>query len=399
MPQVPASARGGVGPPLTPVRILLVGDYPPDARLGSTKVLVKLQEEFRALGHSCDVLLSDGIGETPRNFHLRQAFGPVAAWRAVARAFKAHGPYDVVDVASAEGFWIASLGRGAVGGAAVVSRSNGLEHLNYRRMLDDARAGIVSKPWTRRWFHPAVRLTQVAAAARASDRLLLLNEGDRSFALAEDWKPDSEIDVVPHGVSRRFLEDAPPPTAPRGGGILFCGTWTLVKGVPYLADAFSRLVQSGRAVNLTVLGGGVPEADIRRAFSPEAERLVTVRDRVAEDEVMAAYRTHDVLAWPSTYEGFGMVVVEAMSQRLPVVTTPAGCAEALVEDERTGLLVRRRDPAALAAALERMLTDRSLRSHTAEAAFHCVRGMTWTRTAERTLEVYTKAIAARADDR
>jgi hypothetical protein len=34
------------------VRILLVGDYPPDPRLGSTKVLIKLQEEFRALGHT-----------------------------------------------------------------------------------------------------------------------------------------------------------------------------------------------------------------------------------------------------------------------------------------------------------------------------------------------------------
>ena len=40
------------------MRILLVGDYARDARLGSTKVLFKLQEEFRALGHVCDLLLS-----------------------------------------------------------------------------------------------------------------------------------------------------------------------------------------------------------------------------------------------------------------------------------------------------------------------------------------------------
>ena len=141
------------------MRILLVGDYPPDARLGSTKVLVKLQEEFRALGHSCDLMLADAIGERPRDFHLRQAFGPVAAWSAVHRAFKEAGPYDVVDVASAEGLWLASLGRRAINGASIISRSNGLEHLNYKRQLDDAEVGLASRPWTRRSARSLARST------------------------------------------------------------------------------------------------------------------------------------------------------------------------------------------------------------------------------------------------
>ena len=377
------------------MRILLVGDYPPDARLGSTKVLVKLQEEFRALGHSCDLMLSDEIGPHPRTFHLRQALGPFAAWSAVRRAFKKNGPYDVIDVASAEGLWLASVGRHSVNGAAIIARSNGLEHLNYRRMLDDADAGLASKPWTRRWFHPAVRLTQVAATARAADRLLLLNDSDRAFAVARHWKAESEIDVVPHGVSRRYFEPPLSPSAPRGRGILFCGTWAPMKGVTYLADAFARLVRAERRVNLTILGGAVAPAVIEASFPLEARALLTIVDRVPEDAVMAAYREHDVLAFPSTYEGFGMVLVEAMSQRLPVVGTPAGCASSLIQHERTGLSVPPRDPAALAAALDRMLDNRDLAGRCAQAAFEQVRGMTWTRTAERTLEVYQKAISAR----
>jgi glycosyltransferase involved in cell wall biosynthesis len=381
------------------VRILLVGDYPPDPRLGSTKVLIKLQEEFRALGHVCDLLLSDGLEHAPHNPYFRQAFGPVAAWLAVRRMFKTQGRYDVVDVASAEGLWIASLGRSALGGAVVISRSNGLEHLNYRRMLDDAAAGLTSKPWTRRLFYPAVRLTQVAGAARAADRLLLLNDGDRAFALERGWKSEAEIDVVPHGVSGRFLADAPPGREERGRGILFCGSWTAMKGVAYLADAFSRLVDSGRVTNLTILGGAVPEDEIRSAFAPEARRFLTTLDRAPEDEVMAAYRVHDVFAFPSTYEGFGMVVVEAMSQRLPVVATPVGCAGSLIIPECTGLLVPPRNPAALAAALERMLTDANLRARCSAAAFDRVRRMTWTSTAEHTLDVYMRAIAARSGGR
>jgi glycosyltransferase involved in cell wall biosynthesis len=379
------------------MRILLVGDYPPDPRLGSTKVLVKLQEEFRALGHTCDLLLADGLERAPRNPYLRQAFGPMAAWSAVRGMVKRRGPYDVVDVASAEGLWIASIGRRALGGAAVISRSNGLEHLNYQRVLDDAADGLARKPWTRRLFHPAVRLTQVAAAARAADRLLLLNDADRAFAMERRWKTGAAIDVVPHGVSQVFLDGAPGAGGTRGRGILFCGSWTPVKGVTYLADAFSRLIRAGRSLNLTVLGGAVPAEEIRAAFAPEARTHLTILDRAPEAEVMAAYRTHDVLAWPSTYEGFGMVVVEAMSQRLPVVATPVGCARSLVVAERTGLVVPPRNPEALAAALERMVTDEDLRRRCSQTAFELVRDMTWTRTARQTLDVYARALQARSN--
>jgi glycosyltransferase involved in cell wall biosynthesis len=373
------------------VRILLAGDYPADPRLGSTKVLIKLQEEFRALGHTCDLLLADGIGAFPRNGHVRQALAPLRALRAIHRMFHRQGPYDVVDVASAEGLWVGVFRRQLFSGSVVVSRSNGLEHLNYARMLDDHAEGLLNKPWPRRIFHPLVRLSQVAGAARAADRLLLLNDADREFASRRGWKSAAAIDVVPHGVSARFLADAPAPDAPRGRGILFCGSWTGVKGVAFLVDAFERLIAARVPATLTVLGGGVPAAEIRGAFSAAAREQVRIVDRAEEAEVMAAYREHDVLAWPSTYEGFGIVVVEAMSQRLAVVATPVGCATTLVRHAHTGLRVPPRDGSALASALDRMLRDSDLRRRCAAAAFEEVRGMTWTRTAELTLEVYRRA--------
>ena len=58
--------------------ILLVGDYPSDPTLGSSKVFYKLQEEFAALGHRCDIVFGEEIG-APR---LRQIGQLVAPWRA-----------------------------------------------------------------------------------------------------------------------------------------------------------------------------------------------------------------------------------------------------------------------------------------------------------------------------
>jgi glycosyltransferase involved in cell wall biosynthesis len=375
------------------VRILLVGDYPRDPRLGSAKVFLKLQGELRGLGHTCDLLLANDLRALPRNPYIRQAFGPVAAFACVRRMFRERGPYDVIDAASAEGLWIGlARRRGWFRGTAVVARSNGLEHLNYQRMLDDHDAGLLYKPWPRRLFHPAVRLTQVAMSARMADRLLLLNEVDRDFAVNRRWKPADEIDVVSHGVSGEFLAESAGRSPTRGAGLLFCGSWTDVKGVSYLASAFSTLIQDGCAARLTILGGGVPRETILSAFDAVARPHVTVIDRVPEDEVMAAYRAHDALIWPSTYEGFGMVVVEAMSQHLPVIATPVGCARALIAHGKTGLLVEPRRPDLLAAAMKRMLDDSYLRSRLAEAAFDRVKDMSWRCTANKTLATYERAM-------
>ena len=117
------------------MRILLVGDYPADPRLGSAKVYYKLREEFAALGHHCDVLLGPDIAARPANWRVRQTVSPWLADRAIRRAFRERGPYDVVDVASAEGMVLAARRRmGFAREPVIISRSHGLEHLNYRSL-------------------------------------------------------------------------------------------------------------------------------------------------------------------------------------------------------------------------------------------------------------------------
>lgn len=374
------------------MRILLVGDYPADPRLGSAKVYYKLREEFAALGHHCDVLLEPDIADRPRNWRVRQTVSPWLAERAIRRAFAERGPYDVVDVASAEGMAFAARRRmGFAREPVIVSRSHGLEHLNYRRTLDDAADGLLHKPWTRRLWYPGVRLPQVAAAARLSDALIVLNPADAELAVRSGWQPAERVHLVPHGVSARFLEDVPAPDAPRGGGVLFCGSWDNVKGAPYLARAMALLAAEGAAPRLTVLGPGLPEDAVLAAFPAEVRPYVRVIPRAPEDAVMREYRAHDVLVACSTYEGFGMVIVEAMSQRLPVVATPVGCAPMLIRDGDNGVMVPPRDPAALAAALRRVMRDAGARRAMGDRAASSVAHLTWRATAQRTLEVYRRA--------
>jgi glycosyltransferase involved in cell wall biosynthesis len=382
---------------MTAMRILLAGDFPADPTLGSAKVPYKLQEEFARLGHTCDLLFAGDFGARPRQRHARDLLAPSLAARAVARAVRERGSYDVIDIAGAEGAAFASLRRdAAVGRAAFISRSHGLEHRNYARLLDDARAGLTSKPWHRRVWYPAVRLRQVRRAIAACDRLLLLNDDDRAFVLARGWKAPVAVDVVGHGVSDRFLAQPPPPATPRGAGVLFCGSWDPVKGTTYLAAAWRELAAGGPPPPLTILGGGRHAEIILDDFAPDVRRAITIVDRAPEEEVMRQYRRHDALVMCSTYEGFGLVVPEAMSQRLPVIATPVGAACTLVRDRQTGLVVPPRDAGAIARAVRQLLRDGALRARLAESAFAGACGMTWTAAAERTLAVYARARALRS---
>jgi len=370
--------------------ILLVGDYPPDPTLGSPKVFYKLQEEFAALGHSCELLLGPDIALAGSR-QLRQLVTPSRAARAIARRLAARR-YDVVDAASAEG-WVFGAQRkaGKHARVAYVCRSNGLEHLNYSRMLEDAAAGLTRKPWTRRIWYPLSRLTQVAAAARLADRLLLLNDADRAFALHRGWKPADRIDVIPHGVSSRFLEATPEDYA-RGEGLLFCANWDHMKGIHYLVEGFVRIHDAGFRIPLTIVGAGHSAETVLAAFPAALRPFVRVIPKLQEAELMEQYRRHDVLLWTSTYEGFGLVLLEAMSQRMAVISTPVGCAGTLIQDGRNGVLIPARDAAALAGSVARLLSDKGLRQRLGAAARSTVAELSWRRCAAETIACYRAAI-------
>src|SRR5262249_51213960 len=113
----------------------------------------------------------------------------------------------------------------------------------------------------------------------------------------------------------------------------------------------------------------------------DGEHEGLVRDRIArlklDDAVrMCGFKTNpwrymakaDVFALTSRYEGFGNVLVEAMACGVPVVATASAGTREVVRDGVNGLLVDAHEPEAVAAALERVLTDHALRARLAAGA-------------------------------
>jgi glycosyltransferase involved in cell wall biosynthesis len=164
--------------------------------------------------------------------------------------------------------------------------------------------------------------------------------------------------------------------------ILFVGGLVARKGVEYLLGAVSRLISAGIPVELTLVGTGDQAA---RLTGYAAE--LGIRDRVDfrgyvpfGDRLFEVYRESDVFAHPAVAgEGSTKVIVEAMSQGLPVVATDVGSTEFVLEDSAAGLLVPPGDEVALADALRRIISESQLRRELISRGLSFAREVTYDR--------------------
>jgi glycosyltransferase involved in cell wall biosynthesis len=168
-----------------------------------------------------------------------------------------------------------------------------------------------------------------------------------------------------------------------------------LKGLVYLVEALAKL-RTERDVHLVVIGTPRPGGRVLEAIKRfEVEGHVTFESKVDSLRLAELYATSEVAVVPSLYEGFSLPAAEAMSSGVPVVATTGGALpEVIGTDGASGLLVPPRDAGALATAIGGLLDDPSKRQTMGrQGRARVLRMFTWTKTAERTAEVYRRAIA------
>ena len=127
--------------------------------------------------------------------------------------------------------------------------------------------------------------------------------------------------------------------------VIFVGSLSQRKGLSYLFEAVESL---GKSVELTIIGR---KTDADCAPLDAALQRYRWIESVPHSEVLREMRAHDVLVFPSLFEGFGMVITEAMSQGVPVITTPHTAGPDIIENRRDGFIVPIRSSAAIAEKL------------------------------------------------
>jgi glycosyltransferase involved in cell wall biosynthesis len=321
------------------------------------------------LGHEVHVL-TPGPGTTasdgPVHVHfVRTAHFPVvdrllpgagACWR-IARALRwlvrAHH-LDVVEVAGWEGYGLLYLHLPRVPAVVRLYTSSretqqidGLE--SSRRLTWDARR--------ERW------------QARSADALVTHSDAHRRTMVEEIGVAADRIRMIPLGIPV-FPDFVRPPRPPGPPTVVYLGRLEQRKGTPDLLQAVPKVLRAVPEARFVLIGADRPHCPGNRThadylaqdFPPEVRRQVTLAGRLPQPDVDRWLQTADVFVAPSWYESFGLIFVEAMRWGTPVIGTTAGGIPEIVENERSGLLVRPAAPDELAAAMIRLLGNPALQA-------------------------------------
>jgi glycosyltransferase involved in cell wall biosynthesis len=158
-----------------------------------------------------------------------------------------------------------------------------------------------------------------------------------------------EVSLIPYGSPPIALNEIA-----RSSGklrVLFAGSLGQRKGLSYLLRALDSL---GGNAELTLLGRKATENCAPLEAAVRKHRWIPT---LPHHSVLREMQRHDVLVLPSLFEGFGLVILEAMAQGLVVIATPHTAAPDLIDDGIDGFIVPIRSAQAIAERLELLLQD------------------------------------------
>jgi len=233
--------------------------------------------------------------------------------------------------------------------------------------LAGVAAVVSSKHGYAEYDHPSRFYRLVGKLDRWVDRVITISDALQPLVERVEGIPRRTMTTIHYGMDVTDLLAAPLRPASDNGEfrVATVGRLVPVKGIDYLLDAMALLVERGSRATLLVFGDGAERARLeQRAHALGLTRRVEFRGW--SRNIPGALAEADAFVSATLGEGFGLAILEAMMQRLPVVATRVVAIPEIVVDEDSGLLVPPADPQALANALFRLECSPALRDRLAQ---------------------------------
>jgi D-inositol-3-phosphate glycosyltransferase len=256
---------------------------------------------------------------------------------------------------------------------------------------------------------PQVRVIGEEQVVAAAD-MLIANTVDEAKDLINSYDADpARVEVVHPGVDLDAFRPVPMLAArarlglpPDADVLLFVGRIQPLKAPDVLLRAAQQLLRrdpSRRSRLLVAVVGGPSGSGLEHptALADLATELgladvVRFVPPVRRDELVDWYAAATLVCVPSYNESFGLVAVEAQAVGTPVVAAAVGGLTTAVADGRSGFLVTGHDPEDYARVFERVIDAPALRAALSVGAVAQAADFSWDRTADATVDVYTRAV-------
>jgi len=198
--------------------------------------------------------------------------------------------------------------------------------------------------------------------------------------------PAKKIVVNPFGVPAQIAAPRTITDPDKPLRVLYVGSLTQRKGIAYLFEAIEK---ASKAVTLTVIGRKVGSSELLDTYCAKHRWIASLPNV----EILAEMRQHDVFVFPSLFEGMALVTGEALSQGLPVITTPNSGGADILRDGIDGWIVPVRDPDAITARLMQLHDDRELLQQMSDSAREQAAQLDWQGYEDRTVRMVREVLA------
>ncbi|MBM7556801.1 glycosyltransferase family 4 protein [Halanaerobacter jeridensis] len=212
--------------------------------------------------------------------------------------------------------------------------------------------------------------------------------------------PDDKVQVINNGVKKEnFSSDLPQSfrdnyARPEERIVYFIGRLVREKGVHVLINAAQEVLAHNYNVKFIISGEGPAQMWLEDQAAQLGIREKVLFTGYADKKLRNnLYQIADVAAFPSLYEPFGIVALEAMVTQTPVVVSDVGGFSEIIEHNKNGLKVYPGDSASLAHNLLRVLSDHNLAANIITNAYQEVKTeYNWKTIANKTIDVYQEVL-------
>ena len=213
--------------------------------------------------------------------------------------------------------------------------------------------------------------------------------------------PFDKINVIPNGINlnnfngvERDYDFRRQYAADNEKIILYLGRLVYVKGIQHLISAMPKILDGYHDSKLVIAGKGGMLDDLKAQVSRMGiDNKVYFTGYLNAKQVQKMYKCADVAVFPSTYEPFGIVALEAMLAGVPTVVSDVGGLNEIVEHGVTGMKSYAGNPNSIADSILALLYDHQLCNNVAKnAKAEVKRQYNWNKIAQDTHFVYQKAI-------
>ena len=371
------------------MHVLKIANIPDTRNAGMGRATHATADELRAMGHQVDFLFSQDVSRRQTGAGDRLIF-PVALVGAVKQKMRHAGSYDVVEIHEPSAAAYCARRHVDKTLPPCVIMSHGLEANYWQHRLELCRLVGSKVSLKSRILVPLTLLAQARYGLRHCQQVMCLNALDAKFLREQYHLPDEQVTQIVNGVESSFFRERLARTAaPR---LLFVGSWLDNKGRQSIIAAFQQVLDKHPALRLSLLGTGYSEAEVLPDFPAATRKAITILPYVDDVKLRAAYAEHDILMFPSFFEGWGLVLLEAAAAGMAIVASRTGGPSEMLTDKQDALMIGRFDPPALGQALCTLVENPQLREELGCKARQMARSYTWRRAAESQLIAYERAL-------